>query len=139
MKSKSLAIVFAVVAVGCGGTSDSESGGGSKGAPPPHAGSSTGTGGAGGSSDPTPPSSCVQRGDEGAANGVGTYCTPGGGECHGTGAPACLADFDPTADQWFCTLLFCSTDPVATDCGADAVCHDGPKGTFCVPSRCIAP
>lgn len=100
-----------------------------KGGDPTGGGGSTG---AGGSSGGPPATSCVQPGDKGNSIGVGTPCTPGGGECKAyPKAGACLADLGQ--DIWMCTRIGCKVD---TDCGETAVCHHDPAGSACVPSRC---
>jgi hypothetical protein len=93
--------------------------------------SSSGTG-AGGASSTVPATSCVRPGDVGNSHGVGTPCTPAGGECkHQPQAGACLADLGQ--DQWMCTRIGCSVD---ADCGEAAVCHHDPAGSACVPAHC---
>lgn len=82
--------------------------------------------------DPTPTASCVRPGGVGNANGVGTYCTPGGGQCGAFAmAPLCLADVGQ--DQWFCTRIGCDA---TTDCGAGAGCLLETGGSACVPCAC---
>jgi hypothetical protein len=92
---------------------------------------SAGNGGSGGGLTP-PPESCVQPGDVGNVNGVGTPCTPGGGECKPFPlAPVCLADFGQ--DEWFCTRIGCDA---TTDCGMGAGCLLESAGSACVPCVC---
>lgn len=80
-----------------------------------------------------PPESCAQPGDIGNENGVGTFCTPTGGECRAFPlAPLCLASAAPDDGQWFCTRL-CRDD---SQCGTDAVCVMETRGAGCVPLRC---
>jgi hypothetical protein len=82
--------------------------------------------------DPTPAASCVRPGEQGNANGVGQYCTPGGGECAPFDlAPLCLADV--AQEQWFCTRIGCDAN---TNCGEGAGCLIDPGGSACVPCRC---
>ena len=82
--------------------------------------------------DPTPADSCIRPGDTGNANGVGTYCSPGGGQCSSFDlAPLCLADVGQ--DQWFCTRIGCDAQ---TSCGAGAGCLIETDGSACVPCRC---
>ena len=92
-----------------------------------------GSGGArGGAADPTPSTSCVKRGDVGNSQGVGTYCTPTGGECKAfPKAGLCLASVGQ--DLWGCTRLGCSAD---ADCSDAAHCHHDPSGSACIPDRC---
>src|SRR5262245_16654800 len=57
---------------------------------------------------------CVMTTDTGNENGVGHYCTPGGGECQQFPlAGLCLADIGQ--DEWFCTRIGCQMD---SDCGS---------------------
>lgn len=80
-----------------------------------------------------PPGSCAQPGDVGNDIGVGTFCTPRGGECAAfPQAGLCVVMIAPDEGQWFCTRL-CDTD---ADCGADAVCTGDGRGAACVPARC---
>ncbi len=117
-------LVFSAVACSSGGTGTTSTGAGGSTA------TATGAGGSGG--DATPAASCIKPGDKGNDKGVGTYCTPGGGECAAqTVATVCLADFGQ--DQWFCTKLSCTMDG---DCGTAAVCHKDPAGAACVPRKC---
>ena len=124
-----LALTFSAVACSSSSTTttatSSEGSGGST-------STSTGTGGAGGSGPKAPAASCTQAGDKGNENGVGTFCTPGGGECEAfPKAGLCLADV--FQDQWFCTRIGCKTD---VDCGTAAHCHLDPGGAACVPDKC---
>jgi hypothetical protein len=82
-----------------------------------------------------PASSCVRPGDKGNEKGIGEPCTPLGKECANfAGAPLCLADVGQ--DQWMCSRIGCSTD---ADCGTNATCYKDPKGSGCVPNRCLSP
>jgi hypothetical protein len=77
---------------------------------------------------------CVMPGDKGNANGVGAYCTPGGGECANFPlAGLCLADVGQ--DEWFCTRIGCMMD---SDCGMDATCYKDTGGSACVPNKCLS-
>jgi hypothetical protein len=122
--------LMTVFLVACG----SGDGGGTGGA------GGTGAGGGGGQSTSststtatsTHTNACVLTTDTGNANGVGHYCTPGGGECSGFSlAGLCLADVGQ--DEWFCTRIGCSMD---SECGDDAVCHIESAGSACIPSKC---
>lgn len=80
-----------------------------------------------------PDASCVRPGDKGNEKGIGTACTPLGKECAGfAGAPVCLADLGQ--DQWMCSRIGCTKDE---DCGTDTTCFKDPKGSGCVPNRCL--
>lgn len=82
--------------------------------------------------DPTPAESCVRPGDVGNNVGVGTYCTPEGGECAPFDlAPLCLATVGQ--EQWFCTRIGCDA---TTNCGEGAGCLIEAEGSACVPCRC---
>jgi hypothetical protein len=125
-----LALTFTAVACGSSSSTDSTSttsstsGGGGAGG--------NGSGGAGGSGPKAPAASCTQAGDKGNENGIGTFCTPGGGECGMfPKAGLCLADVGQ--DQWFCTRIGCKTDD---DCGSAAHCHLDNAGAGCVPDKC---
>jgi hypothetical protein len=119
----SLLVVTAVVACGSsnGGSSTTSTGGSA----------STSTSGAGGSS--THMNQCVLTTDTGNNNGVGAYCTPGGGQCstHPL-AGLCLADVGQ--DEWFCTRIGCTKD---SDCGDNATCVMQSGGSGCVPNKCL--
>lgn len=120
-----LALAFSAVACSSSSTTTTAtgSGGGS---------TASGTGGAGGAGPKVPAASCTMPGDKGNENGVGTFCTPGGGECTGfPKAGLCLAD--AFQDQWFCTRVGCKMD---VDCGSAAHCHLDPNGAACVPDKC---
>lgn len=118
-----LAVLLASVVGACG---DGETASGA-------AATTTGTaGGTGGTDDPTPDASCVRPGDAGNDKGVGSYCSPGGGQCSDfPEAGLCLADV--SQDQWMCTRIGCDA---TTDCGADAGCLITTQGSACVPCRC---
>ncbi len=110
-----LAIVAALFSVACGGSTAAPTDAG-RDAPPA-----------------VPPESCAQRGDTGNDLGVGTFCTPAGGECSAfPRAGLCLAAVAPEERQWFCTRL-CMTDD---QCGMDALCVGDGRGAACVPARC---
>jgi hypothetical protein len=116
-----LALVAALSVAGCG--SDD----------PPASTTDTGTDA---NETPTvPAASCVRPGDKGNDKGVGEFCTPLGKQCAAfPGAPLCLADVGQ--DQWMCSRIGCSTD---ADCGMNATCFKDPKGSGCVPNRCLSP
>src|ERR1700691_5743798 len=59
---------------------------------------------------------CGDQGDSGNSDGVGKYCTQGGGQCLGTGAAICSADIQ--SGPGLCSKP-CSTN---ADCGTGAVC-----------------
>lgn len=81
---------------------------------------------------PDASNACVQPTDQGNELGVGTPCTPGGGECGAFAmAPLCLADVGQ--DEWFCTRIGCTA---ATNCGTGAGCLIETGGSACVPCRC---
>jgi hypothetical protein len=115
------------------------------------AGTSTGTGTAGGTgattfvpSDAQPeatpvPTNCVPPGTPSNANGVGGYCSPGGGECAGGGPDGavsiCTADTNAPNNAWFCTIL-CDT---TANCGpGGATCLSAIQGQACIPPACAA-
>lgn len=135
MKNRAIlasSLVLALAAAACGssstsnGTTTTSGTGGST-----SSSTDTGTGGAGGGVM-APAASCIQAGEKGNDTGVGTFCTPGGGECSGfPKAGLCLADVGQ--DQWFCTRIGCKTD---ADCGMAAHCHLDPSGAACVPDKC---
>jgi hypothetical protein len=76
--------------------------------------------------------SCIQPGDPGNAQGVGHYCTQGGGECaQFPKANICLADLGQS--ETFCTKIGCQTQD---DCGDNAGCHIDPMGSACVLCKC---
>lgn len=121
---------------GGGGGDDGTGGGGSGGGGDNGGGGSGGVdaGGGGGMNTPdggSDQAACAAPGAVGNEQGVGEYCTPGGGECDDNdGAGICTVDFQSDAPP-FCTEICFSDD----DCGSDSVCTDnggGPKG--CVPS-----
>ena len=79
-----------------------------------------------------PAASCAQAGDKGNDHGVGTFCTPSGGECGNfPKASFCLADAGQ--DQWMCSQIGCSVD---ADCGTAAHCHKETAGSACIPDKC---
>jgi hypothetical protein len=76
---------------------------------------------------------CVMPTDKGNNNGVGAYCTPGGGECMKFPmAAVCLADVGQT--EWFCTKIGCAMN---SDCGDNATCVMQMGGSGCVPNKCL--
>jgi hypothetical protein len=74
---------------------------------------------------------CGDPGDPGNEDGVGKYCTQGGGQCTGTGAPICSADIE-AGQPGLCSKP-CSTD---ADCGTGAVCMASTLGSGCEPVVC---
>lgn len=124
-------VLFAGLAGACGSDGGAGSGPGAKdGGTVPDGGSDSGPAGDGGRL------SCANPGDVGNSVGIGTYCSPGGGECTGFSlAPLCLADAAPTDGQWFCTRL-CRAN---ADCKEDAFCLFTDRGSACVPTRCRPP
>ena len=76
------------------------------------------------------PSNCVAPGTSSNMQGIGGYCSPGGGQC----APRiCSADLAGTpAHAWFCT----TPCDITTSCGAGASCLTTATGPICVPSSC---
>jgi hypothetical protein len=82
---------------------------------------------------------CAAIGAPGNENGVGKYCTAGGGECAANGsASICLADYTQGEFGDFCTKL-CAQD---ADCGSGAVCSGSdPQAPTkaCIPATCVAP
>jgi len=85
------------------------------------------------------PADCVSVGAKPSEDGIGSYCSPGGGQClhAGTGGVAtlCTADVFAPAHEWFCTVA-CDT---TSDCGpGGGTCIDAPFGQICVPAACIA-
>jgi hypothetical protein len=85
----------------------------------------------------TTTNNCVAPGTASNANGVGGYCSPGGGECAEAGPDGgialCTADLNAPANAWFCTLFCAST----AACGPGATCVTAIQGQACVPSACL--
>jgi hypothetical protein len=83
------------------------------------------------------PLDCVAPGTASGEDGVGGYCSPGGGQClhAGTGGTAtlCTADFGAPAHEWFCTIP-CMQQ---SDCGSGK-CITAAFAQICVPTACIA-
>lgn len=77
---------------------------------------------------------CGNPGDVGNNAGVGKYCTKGGGQCQGTGAPYCALDFQ-TNVPGICSKP-CATD---NDCGTGAICTGSGLEKGCEPIACNAP
>lgn len=102
-------------------------------------GSGGGSGG-GGSGSPdggggSPGALCAAPGAVGNAEGVGEYCTPGGGECDDNeGATYCTVDYEEGAPP-FCTTPCFGDD----DCGEGASCEsqEGEPLDGCVPACVI--
>jgi hypothetical protein len=106
------------------------SGGGSGGGGAP---TTTSTGTHSTSTTSTHMNMCVLTTDKGNNNGVGAYCTPGGGECSKFPlAGLCLADVGQ--DEWFCTRISCKTN---ADCGDNATCYAQMGQSGCVPNKCL--
>jgi hypothetical protein len=85
------------------------------------------------------PNDCVAVNAKPSEDGVGSYCSPGGGQClhAGTGGVAtlCTADFQAPAHEWFCTLP-CNT---TSQCGpGGGTCISAPFAQICVPASCTA-
>ena len=76
---------------------------------------------------------CGDPGDPGNSDGVGKYCTKGGGQCIGTGSPICSADIE-SGQPGLCSKP-CLSD---SDCGAGAVCYGSSLGKGCEPIACEA-
>lgn len=76
---------------------------------------------------------CGDSGDPGNADGVGKFCTAGGGQCVGTGSPICSADIQAGVPG-LCSKP-CSTD---ADCGTGAMCMASALGSGCEPIACNA-
>jgi len=74
---------------------------------------------------------CGSPGDKGNEKGVGKYCTQGGGQCFGTGAPICSADIQ-LSGSGICSKS-CNTD---ADCGTGATCFQDTLGKGCKPNIC---
>ena len=92
------------------------------------------TGGGAGSPDGggVPGALCAAPGAVGNSQGVGEYCTPGGGECDDNeGATYCTVDYEEGAPA-FCTTPCFGDD----DCGEGATCEsqEGQPLDGCVPA-----
>jgi len=74
---------------------------------------------------------CGVPGDKGNETGVGKYCTQGGGQCLGTGAPICSADIQ-LSGTGICSKP-CNTN---ADCGSSATCFQDTLGKGCKPNVC---
>jgi hypothetical protein len=77
---------------------------------------------------------CGSPGDKGNNMGVGKYCTKGGGQCMGNGAPYCAADFKSDVPG-VCSKP-CASD---NDCGTGAKCSGSGLERGCEPLACSAP
>jgi hypothetical protein len=123
--------IAALCALSLGIVACSSSGGGStstSGGTGGHTSSSTSSSGTGGHMN-----ACVLTTDKGNSQGVGAYCTPGGGECSKFPLSAvCLADVGQS--EWFCTRIGCQMD---SDCGAMATCVKQSGNSGCVPDKCL--
>ena len=82
------------------------------------------------------PNNCVKPGTASNAEGVGGYCSPGGGQCAKAGpggSPTlCTADYSPVMNVWFCTVP-CNPG----NCGAGARCVTTAMGSGCTPTSCL--
>lgn len=84
------------------------------------------------------PQNCVASGTTPNADGVGGYCSPGGGQCDlagpGLSPRICTADLaGEPSHAWFCTEPCDGT----TACGVGASClATAAEGPICVPSSC---
>ena len=85
------------------------------------------------------PMNCVPFGTKPNSQGIGGYCSPGGGQCMAAGPDAsgrlCTADIPGTpAHAWFCTYP-CTASPPG-QCGTGATCVTETEGSGCVPLIC---
>jgi hypothetical protein len=84
------------------------------------------------------PNNCVASGTASNAEGVGGYCSPGGGQCDTAGpggSPTlCSADYGAPAHGWFCT--YPCAGPAA--CGTGMLCVSTAAGAGCVPPACLS-
>lgn len=83
------------------------------------------------------PQNCVAPGTKPNDQGMGGYCSPGGGQCDTAGpggaARICTADVTGTPEHaWFCTYP-CTT---SATCGTGASCISNSQGSGCVPDVC---
>lgn len=83
---------------------------------------------------------CVAPTTSNDSEGVGGYCSPGGGQCATAGpggAPRiCSADLaGAEPHEWYCTYP-CTT---SADCGSGAQCLATAQGMICVPPACGSP
>ncbi|HXU74848.1 MAG TPA: hypothetical protein VN947_36385 [Polyangia bacterium] len=129
---RSLALILALAALGCGSSSDNNDG-------------SVGMD----LSAPAGPdmaflSRCGHPGDTGNNLGVGKFCTNTGPDCTGNGmSTTCSALFNgqtPSADDtYFCSFQCQSTDPAGT-CGDNATCLCNAQNLCaCIPTKCVPP
>ena len=84
------------------------------------------------------PQNCIPPGTKPNDQGMGGYCSPGGGQCDKAGpggAPRiCTADVGGTPQHaWFCTY---PCDP-SFNCGSGAQCVTNAQGSGCVPVACF--
>jgi hypothetical protein len=83
------------------------------------------------------PNNCVKPGTPNNAQGVGGYCSPGGGQCNTAGpggSPTlCSGDYNSMMNVWFCTLP-CPQQA----CGTGAVCVTTAMGSGCTPLTCLS-
>lgn len=104
----------------------------------------SGDGGTEGGPDVAPdviidPQNCVAPGTANDDEGVGGYCSPGGGQCSASGPGGspriCTADLAGTAAHtWYCTYPCMGPN----DCGTGAQCANTSEGMMCVPPACAA-
>ncbi len=76
---------------------------------------------------------CGSPGDMGNEQGIGKYCTQGGGQCQGLQASICSADIQLNGSG-ICSKS-CNTN---ADCGTGAVCYQDTLGKGCEPVACEA-
>lgn len=86
------------------------------------------------------PQNCVAPGTPNNGEGVGGYCSPGGGQCASSGPGGspriCTADLaSATEHEWYCTYPCSQT----SDCGNTAICVALQQGMMCVPSPACTP
>ena len=86
------------------------------------------------------PQNCVAPTAKNNDQGIGGYCSPGGGQCDYAGPGGtpriCTADVpgNPPHD-WFCTT---PCDDPTVKCGLGAQCVASPAGKECVPDSCTS-
>ncbi len=85
------------------------------------------------------PKNCVAPGTMPNDEGIGGYCSPGGGQCDTVGPGGspriCSGDVQGTPmHAWFCTYPCTSS----STCGAGASCLTTAMGSSCIPNVCDA-